>query len=140
LRSSHRQLSANWKHALDQSALYRMLLRTHRPVNEQDVALYGGIVGAAKSLIETRYPESQFHVILWDYDEFRQDAERILQTFAHHRVPVTPISQILPDFPADHARYEIHPDDRHPNALAHALIAEFVAQRLVNSSADESSH
>jgi hypothetical protein len=47
------------------------------------------------------------------------------------------MSQILRDFPTDRGRYEIHPDDRHPNALAHAQIADFVAQHLVNSPADE---
>ncbi len=140
LRSTHRQLPPEWKDRLNQSALYRTLLRTHRAVNEQDAALYGEIVGSAKQLIETRYPGARFHVLLWDFDDATQDTERIQQTLAQHHVPVTTMSQILRDFPADRGRYEIHPDDRHPNALAHAQIADFVAQHLVNSPADEAPH
>ena len=45
-------------------------------------------------------------------------------------VAVHPISTILPGFPAERARYEISPYDRHPNAQAHARIADFVAQHL----------
>jgi hypothetical protein len=133
-------LSAKWKDRFNQSALYRTLLRAHRAVNKQDAALYGEIVGSAKQLVQTRYPEAQFHVLLWDYEEARQDTEWIQQTLAQHHVPVTTMSQILPDFPADRGRYEIHPDDRHPNALAHARIADFVVHRLVNRPADESRH
>lgn len=137
LRTTHRQLSTGWKDRLNRSALYRTLLRTRRAVNEQDAALYGGIVAAAKQLVETRYPGARFHVLLWDFDDSKQEAEWIQQTLAQHHVPVTTMSQILRDFPRDRGRYEIHPNDRHPNALAHAQIADFVAQHLVNSSADE---
>ena len=42
---------------------------------------------------------------------------------------------ILPGFPVARARYEISPYDRHPNAQAHARIADFVAQRLVQKAA-----
>lgn len=140
LRTTHRRLSAGWKDTLNRSALYRTLLRTRRAVNEQDAALYGEIVEAAKQLVENLYPGARFHVLLWDFDDSKQESEWILQTLAQHHVPVTPMSQILRDFPADRARYEIHPNDRHPNALAHAQIAEFVAQRLVNRPADEARH
>lgn len=140
LRITHRRLSAGWKDTLNQSALYRTLLRTRRAVNEQDAALYGEIVGAAKQLVETRYPGARFHVLFWDYEEGTQDTQWIQQTLAQHHVPVTTMSQILQDFHADRGRYEIHPDDRHPNALAHAQIAEFVAQRLVNRPADGARH
>lgn len=44
------------------------------------------------------------------------------------------MSTILPGFPAARARYEISPYDRHPNAQAHARIADFIAQRLVQKS------
>jgi hypothetical protein len=133
LRTLHRQFPAQVKTTLEQSALYRMLLRSHRPVDAQDVALFGGIVGEARQLIETTYPGAQFHVLLWDYDDDQQVVEQVQQELAHRGVQVSAISGILPDFPAARARYEISQYDRHPNAMAHSLIADFVAHRLVNS-------
>lgn len=133
LRTLHRQFPAQVKTTLEQSALYRLLLRSHRPVDAQDVALFGGIVGEARQVIETTYPGAQFHVLLWDYDDDREVVEQVQQELAHRGVQVSAISGILPDFPAARARYEISQYDRHPNAMAHDLIADFVARRLVQS-------
>lgn len=131
LRVVHRQFSPWLKTTLEQSALYRTLLRTHRPVDEQDTELFGAIVGKSKQVIERMYPGAQLHVILWDYDDDREVVKQIQQALAHQAVQVSIVSTILPDFPANRAQYEISPYDRHPNALAHAIIAKFVAHALV---------
>lgn len=134
LRTFHRQFPAQVKTALEQSALYRLLLRSHRSVDAQDVALFGGIVGEVKQLIEKTYPGAQFHILFWDYDDDQQVVEQIQRELAHRGVQVSAISDILPDFPAARSRYEISPYDRHPNSMAHETIADFVAQSLVQKS------
>ncbi|HEU4684556.1 MAG TPA: hypothetical protein VFS39_08665 [Nitrospira sp.] len=131
LRAMHRRLSTGWKKALERSALYRTLLRSHRPASDHDLLLYSGIIGTARNVVEEKYPDVEFHLLLWDYGEARKEVERIERALEARRIDVTPMSAILPDFPARHERYEIHPDDRHPNALAHELIARYVAERLV---------
>lgn len=131
LRTLHGQFPAQVKMILEQSALYRLLLRSHRPVDAQDVALFGGIVGEARQLIEKTYPGARFHVLFWDYDDDQQVVEQVQQELAHRGLEISAISGILPNFPAARARYEISPYDRHPNAMAHDLIADFVAHRLV---------
>lgn len=133
LRTLHRQFPDQVKTTLEQSALYRLLLRSHRPVDAQDVALFGGIVGEARQLIETTYPGAQFHVLFWDYDDDRQVVEQVRHELDNRGVQVSAISGILPDFPAARARYEISLYDRHPNAVAHDLLADFVAYQLTQS-------
>ena len=85
----------------------------------------------AKQLIETTYPQAQFHVIFWDYDDDREVVEAVQRELARQGVAVSAVSTILPNFPTDRARYEISPYDRHPNAMAHEMIADFVAQSLL---------
>ena len=133
LRAVHRQFSPWLKTTLEESALYRMLLRTHRPVDEHDAVLFGAIVRNSKELIQRTYPEAQFHVILWDYDDDPEVVEQIRRVLAHQDLQVAVVSTILPGFPADRARYEISPHDRHPNGLAYELIAQFVARRVVQT-------
>ena len=130
LNAMHRQLPTYIKGTLEQSALYRLLLRSHRPVDEQDVALFAGIVREAKQLIETTYPQAQFHVIFWDYDDDREVVEMVQRELARQGVAVSAVSTILPNFPTYRAHYEISPYDRHPNAIAHEVIADFIAQSL----------
>ena len=130
LKAMHRQLPAHIKATLEHSALYRLLLRSHRPVDEQDVLLFAGIVGEAKQLIETAYPQAKFHVIFWDYDDDREVVEAVQRELARQGIAVSAVSSILPNFPTYRARYEISPYDRHPNAMAHEMIADFVAQSL----------
>ena len=140
LRATHHGLHPQIQTILGASALYRTVLRSHRPVNAQDVALFAAIVRTAKESIATAFPDAKFHVIIWDFDN---DAELVKQVQAELRqlgVAIYPISTILPNFPATRARYEISPYDLHPNAHAHAIIADFVAQRLVNLSPDNSNH
>lgn len=131
LRAVHRQFSPWLKTTLEGSALYRTLLRTHRPVDEQDAALLGAIIGESRQQIQRTYPEAQFHVILWDYDDDRQVVEQIQRALAQQDVQVAVVSTIMPDFPTGRARYEISRYDRHPNALAHELIAQFITRNLI---------
>jgi hypothetical protein len=130
LRPMHRQFPTRIKATLEQSALYRLLLRSHRPVDEQDVALFAGIVREVKQLIETTYPQAQFHIIFWDYDDDREVVEAVQRELARQGIAVSAVSTILPNFPTYRAHYEISPYDRHPNAMAHEMIADFVAQSL----------
>ena len=101
----------------------------------------GGCVGLVKfageklrRLIETTYPQAQFHVNFWDYDDDREVVEAVQRELARQGVVVSAISTILPNFPTYQARYEIRPYDRHPNSMAHETIADFVAQSLVQKS------
>jgi len=130
LRVAHWQLPARVRTSLEASALYRTLLNSHRPVTPQDVALFAAIVGTAKQVASRNYPGVTFQVLFWDYDDDAEVGEQVQSQLQARSVIVHPISTILPGFPAQRARYEISPYDRHPNVQAHARIADFVVQHL----------
>jgi hypothetical protein len=139
LRYGHRMLHVRMQAWLEASALYRTLLNSHRPVTPEDVALFAAIVNTAKQAATRIYPGVTFQVLFWDYDDDAEVGEQILSQLAAQGIAVHPMSTILPGFPAARARYEISPYDRHPNEQAHARIADFVAQRLVQPSASHMS-
>lgn len=132
-RRWHQRIPWQIRKAFDRSALHRLILRSHRTVEPQDVALFAGIVEEARSILERRYPDAQFHVLLWDFEGEQSIVDQMLPLLREHKLDLHPISDILPNFPSDEGRYEISPYDRHPNALAHELIAEFVVHHLVGN-------
>lgn len=133
LRHVHWQLHTRVRAALEASALYRTLLNSHRPVSPEDVALFAAIVKTAKLTASRAYPDVTFQVLFWDYDDDAEVGQQVMSQLRAQGVTVHPMSIILPGFPTERARYEISPYDRHPNAQAHALIAEFVYHGLVES-------
>jgi len=134
LRLAHRHFHAQVRASLEASAFYRTMLNSHRSVTSQDVALFAAIVGTAKQAASRTYPGVTFQVLFWDYDDDAEVGEEVQSQLREQGVAVHPISTILPGFPAERARYEISPYDRHPNAQAHARIADFVAQHLAQQS------
>jgi hypothetical protein len=135
LRFGHQQLHVRVQALLEASVLYRTLLNSHRPVTAEDIALFAAIVRTAKQAASRIYPGVTFQVLFWDYDDDAEVGGLVLSQLQAQGVIVHPMSMILPGFPAARARYEISPYDRHPNAQAHARIADFVAQRLVQKAA-----
>jgi len=96
--------------------------------------LFAAIVGTAKQTASRTYPGVTFQVLFWDYDDDTEVGEEVQSQLREQGVAVHLISTILPGFPAERARYEISPYDRHPNAQAHARIADFLAQHLAQPS------
>ena len=131
LRVGHRQLHGRLQGWLEASVLYRTLLNSHRPVTPDDVALFAAIVSAAKQTASRIYPGVAFQVLFWDYDDDAEVGEQVLSQLRAQGVVVHPISTILPGFPATRALYEISTYDRHPNAQAHAMIADLIARKLI---------
>jgi len=130
-RIGHQHVPWRIRKSLEQSALHRRILHAHRPVGQHDVALFTGIVVEAKTLVDRSYPGARFHVLYWDFKDDLPIVGEVLQQLREHNVTVHPVSTILPNFPADEPRYEISPYDRHPNAMAHEMIADFVAGSLL---------
>ena len=133
LRSFHRKLPMRMREHLESSALYRRVFHAHRPVYEPDIALYASIVATAQQTATQAFPDAAFRVLFWDYDDDAEVGGQVLAQLRARGIAVYPMSEILPGFPAERARYEISPYDKHPNALAHRLIADFVVGRLIEA-------
>jgi hypothetical protein len=103
----------------------------HRSINDRDVKLFLEIVDASRKKITDTYPGSAFHVILWDenhnYKYYSMVHEGLRKKGINHHL----ISNILPNFSVRRSDYEINQYDKHPNALAHTLIAQYIVQTIL---------
>jgi hypothetical protein len=122
---------------LRKSFLYNRLVSPFRSLSLEDVQLFIDIVAQSRDVAMTKHPTAEFHVILWD-NMFRQrDFQRflppVLAAFQDRQIRVHLMSEIMPDYEGSvpNMRYELHPQDSHPNALTHRVIAEYVANTIV---------
>jgi hypothetical protein len=93
------------------------------------------MVNQSRDAAKLRYPESEFHVILWD-NMFRQRGflrflQPILDGFKSQKIAVHLLSDIILDYEGSvpDARYELNVQDSHPNPLTHHLIATYITQK-----------
>jgi hypothetical protein len=125
--------------------MYKQLLKSHlymRLMNrysadEKDIGLFSGIVGASRDEIEQRFPEAEFHVLFWDVDDDGglcrvNPCRGAIEALQGELVTLHRASTVLPGLAEGKGQYEISRYDRHPNALAHRLIAEYVVEHIVD--------
>jgi hypothetical protein len=123
---------------LRKSFLYNVLVSQFRSLSREDVQLFIDIVSQARDVAAVKYPDGQFHVILWDNMFHQQNFLRflppILDGFRDRHIRVHLISDIIPDYDGGvpNTLYELHPHDSHPNALTHHLIAEYVVKAILH--------
>lgn len=121
---------------LKKSSIYRYFIERHRPINSDDIDLFIGIVDRSRKIIETRYPDCEFHVLLWYHED--KNSEEILKGLKRKRIRTHLISDILPGINGERsAEYEISKYDRHPSTLAHEMIADYVVSQIIKSSPHE---
>jgi hypothetical protein len=106
----------------------------NKRISSSDVALFLGIVDSSRNIFEHRYTGSMFHVIFWDTEDHcpRDICQAILEGFRDKRIRVHLISNILPEYNKNKAKYTIGLGDKHPNALAHGLIAKYVIENILS--------
>ena len=112
------------------SAIFQRVMRKKaEEVEPQDIQLFGASVAAARDYVEKHYPDSVFHVILWDWPGEERSAA-MLEALRQKNITVHPMSTILPDRENNTLRYQLSPSDTHPNPLAHERIAEYVVRHI----------
>jgi hypothetical protein len=123
---------------LRKSFVYNKLVSPFRSLSEEDVKLFLAIVDQARNAAKLQYPESEFHVILWD-NMFRQrDFLRflplVLNGLQTQKIRVHLLSNIIPDYDGSvpDTRYELHIRDSHPNPFTHHLLATYVAKEILH--------
>jgi len=111
---------------LEKSKTYQKTLGLQRAIRRDDILLYLAIVEKSRQLILQRYPNAEFHVLLWRYRGDRIFDE-MLVGFLEAGIRVHLINDILPGYIEKPDIYKIHTHEPHPNPLAHDLIAHYVA-------------
>jgi hypothetical protein len=123
---------------LRKSFLYDTLVPPLRSLTSEDVRLYLDIVLQAKDEATRQYPESEFHVLLWDNmfvkHDYLQFLPQVLEALRKHHVRVHLVSDIIPDYDpsAPNTKYEVHRNDSHPNPFTYRLLAAYVAKNILH--------
>ena len=96
------------------------------------VDLFIEIVSTSRELIESRYPECEFHVLFWD-DNRHINNQDILNALREKGIRIHIISNIFKELSASvkQSGLKISKYDPHPTPLAHEIIAEYVARQII---------
>lgn len=130
---------------LEKSYLYKKYILKEGTyfISDYDVQLYNEIIATTQKKILAQFSESEFHIILWDKppgtdeDFFKNETndnniEKMINEFKRLNIKFHLISNILPNYFNKMEKYEISQYDKHPNALAHQLIADYVVKNIIN--------
>ena len=98
--------------------------------SEHNIELLAKIVTRSNELLKKQFKDCDFHIIYWDGDNTSYD--KILQGFKSEGLKVHLMSNILPDyFEKKVSAYQVSKNDRHPSALAHDIIADYIRKNII---------
>ena len=102
-------------------------------LTENDVARYIAIVRESQHLFLQQYPSATFDVLLWDDVPFGETAlyRQVLQGLRQAGLRVHPVRDILPGYAADPGAFALSAADRHPNARAYDILADWLVNELL---------
>jgi hypothetical protein len=100
-------------------------------ITDYDIQLFLEIVNASRRKLVEKFPEVEFHVILWDKKPDDKTYLKIKNGFESLSIKYHLVSDMLPDYFENIEKYQISTYDRHPNPLAHQLIAEYVVNNII---------
>jgi len=121
-----------WTALTDNFQAWQRLFGRNRSAKSADLDLLIAIIAEAARVTRKRYPESRFHMILWDgSDNDRVNAIERGSTAAG--VMVHRLTRAIPDFRANHMNYVLSEHDLHPNARQHELLARYIAQSILRA-------
>jgi len=92
--------------------------------------LLAAIADAARERVETRWPGSEFHVILWN-ERIQWKSQMLEKALVARNLSIHRVGEIIADYFDDKNKYRIHEDDHHPNALAHERIADYIVRDVL---------
>ncbi|MEE3329136.1 MAG: hypothetical protein VX252_17510 [Myxococcota bacterium] len=110
----------------------------HRPPDGRDYDRVVGILENSRRYVEENYPEAEFHVFFMDdkrrgpipFYSFAWSRPPLPETLKERGFHVLHRRDALPDLEERPDLYRIHPQEGHPNAMAQALMAEYLAGEL----------
>jgi hypothetical protein len=116
--------------ALNSFYTWQRLFGRLRNPSAADLDLLVAVIRDSARLSRQLYPNSTFHVILWDG---RADPRlNVIQArLAEAGVPIISVSKAIAGYGADWPRYVISPYDLHPNALQYERLADHILTQVV---------
>ena len=129
------EVNPPWRLWLGRWLTYDTLLGRRRAANDAEIQLYAEIVDAARLFVEQRFHDAEFHVLIWD-DDGLASHDRVMEALEARDLQLHHISDVLPGYPQNKARFELSAYDHHPNAAAHAMIARYIVQHILGYQPD----
>lgn len=102
---------------LTQSSFYQKYFRYVNKFTDQEIQLLLEIVDASRFELLRDHPTAEFQIILWDRDPEDKTCKKLKSGFAKRSIKVHLVSDILPGFPEEQAKYEISVYDSHPSPI-----------------------
>lgn len=101
-----------------------------READAADIELFLAVVRESARLAHERYPDSRFHVILWDArnDQVLSAIESNLRAVG---IGVYRLTSIISDSRVNWGQYVLDAHDTHPNARSYELLADFVVDQML---------
>jgi len=96
--------------------------RTHN-----DIDLFVKIISKSNEIIRANYG-AEFYVVLWN-DPKDKDVPYVVKELINNKINVILVGDILPNYLTDSKQYII-PEDNHPKAETHKLIAQYLLNYL----------
>jgi hypothetical protein len=124
---------------LRKSFMYDHFVRPLRSLSSEDVRLFLDVLLQARDEAARQYPDSEFHIILWDNmfvkHNYLQFLPQVVEELRNKRVRIHLMSDIIPDYDASapNPKYDIHRYDSHPNPFTYRLIATYVAKNILHA-------
>ena len=124
---------------LRKSLIYDFFVQPLRNLSSEDVRFFLDVVLQARDEAARQYPNSEFHIILWDNmfvkHDYLQFLPQVLEELRNQHVRTHLITDIIPDYDASapNSKYDIHRYDSHPNHFTYRLIASYVVKNILQA-------
>lgn len=114
------------------SHIYQRFFGRARSPDRQDLELYLAVLERTKFLVDSRYPDARFHVLIWpDEQEQRPKIALMASRLAAVGFVVHNGIDAVPEISANPERFRLSPHDQHPNPQGHRLAAQYVASAIL---------
>jgi len=110
---------------IEKSALITRTTRLIQGFFKVDDALFVAMVIKSRKLLLERFPNAEFHMIVWD----QAPNEQVLSTLRNQGIKVHLIKDVLPSW---WKRQYLIEHDGHPSALAYRTVSQYVVQQIIH--------
>lgn len=111
------------------SSIYRKIMSYTPRIHKTDQYLFIAIICKSKQLLVKKYPKAEFHMIVWDWTEGRD--KWVFDELQRKGIYIHNINDILPDKNKLNLVYKISEADKHPNAFAQKIIAQYILNHVI---------
>ena len=103
-----------------------------RTPTDDDVKLFGAMVFQSKKLLQKKYPNSEFHVLFWDFKE--KLSNEMIEELNKRKITTHLVTNIIPDYINNRKSYHIClPYETHPKFKTNQLLANYIVTNIIKT-------